>query len=190
MKKIELTPNTLGAVMDLLQKAVAGQFTLGRNYDQKPLHIKNFKHKRMHAMAQVSLHWQYVKKTEKLAKHQMPLIHVIVNATCAMYYSWGDVFYFKGKNIIIDRKGSFDVNSLIANHHRNVECITVVKYAKNLSIQDKAITEKVRVNAQLEKEAYDRQYWKDHEREMEKEMFQSLGLNEDEFDLEVNGDFY
>jgi hypothetical protein len=189
MKKIELTPKTIGTVMNLLQQATAGQFLRGYAHDKRPLQIKNFDFDRdsIDSMAKVQMHWMYVKGEGEVSKHKLPLLHLIISATCTPYFSYGDVFYFKGKQIIIDKKGQYDINSLTSEHHRSVESILVVKYAKDLSAEDKDMAEEVKAQAELDAEYFDREYWEPLERDLDDDL--DLGLNEDDFELQAGDDF-
>jgi len=188
MKKIELTPNTLGTIMNLLQQATAGQFLWGRQYDQKPLEIKKMHSEHKHAMAKITIHQYFFKDKAKRIKHETCLLHIFVNAGCQMYYTYGDVFYFKGKRIIIDRKGRYDINSATCKHYRHVERLTVTKFAKNLSVDDQLDAEMTRCKAQRDADQYNRQYWENYEKEMVEDLEKGFAHidNDDFFDEQWN----
>jgi len=162
MRRIELTPRTIGVVMDRLQRATGGQFYWERGRDQKPLKIKKVDFKKLEAMAKITVHWDYsdFKNGEKAIKHQTCLLHLFVNMDSQMYYTYGDVFYFKGKMILIDRKGQYDVSHDV---YRCVERIAVVKLAKHLSQDDKNNAARKRFLAKKLAEEDEKNWWKNFE---------------------------
>lgn len=173
MKKIELNQETIGLIMDRLQKAVAGKFRWGREYDQKPLQIKKFECGKICAIGKITKH-RDLEERKPLVKHKSCLLHIFVNKAAQMYYSFGDVFYFKGNQILIDRKGQYDILSSTSKHYRHVECISVIKFAHELDNLDKAEAQKKYANAEKDAKDYEDSYWRNYEKELEKELKNEL----------------
>lgn len=189
MQKIELTPNTLGTVMDRLQRATSGKFSWEWHNNQKPLQVKKKDYQRSVAEAKVSIHLNY-QGEEKLnpIKHKTCLLHLFVSATSAMYYTFGDVFYFKGKQVIIDRKGQYDINCITkSTTYRSVEVISIITYKNHLSYSDKNQAAKERLQAQRDADEYEKYYFdslfKDND-------FDLVDEDEDDIDDYLNADVW
>ena len=162
MQKIELTPKTVGKIIDRLQKMTQGLFTSCFFYDQKPLRGRNNVYgPDLRGMAKVSVH-SASKEILVPEKHKTPLIHLFISQVKMNYYTFGDVFYFKGNQVIIDRKGQYDVNSAVFDNFRHVEKITFVKSKKQMSEEDEGLIGLLSYQDQL---SYQTQ-WEDLEEEL------------------------
>jgi hypothetical protein len=170
MQKIELTPATIGIIKDRLQKATAGQFLWGHEKNQSPQKVKKPIYEKLEAEGDVTLHWSFrnLKKGEVPKKYKTSLLHLFVTATCQNYYSFGDIFYFKGNVILIDRRGQYDINcSAFRGVFRSVERIVIVKSARRLTSADKNKAAEQRHFAEIEKADYERAYFKSLDKELE-----------------------
>ena len=160
MEKIILTEKTIGNIINRLKKFMENHvFKSQLLYDIKPSKArhpalckkerlgKDYSIGRYYMNAKVTRHW--FSKMER-DRNPTPLIHVHFHKDAGDYYSEGDVFYFYGSMILVDKKDCL----LIKNGKTRV-----IDKMQLVSSPDANLISNIKTR-NAEEEAYADEYWK------------------------------
>ena len=161
MQKIILTEKTMGVVIDRLRKVTSGFYNIVDAKNVHPLRCKSWQDSGLAdrtACADIKVHWMFrdvkhpIVSDRKKNEPGFPMIHMAFDAECAMCFSYGDVFYFKGNQIIINQTAGSMIN---CEECRNIVTkIVVTKYLKNMTSNDFDFVQQEKLQAEMSAQAW------------------------------------
>jgi Zn-finger protein len=161
MQKIILTEKTVGTIIDRLRKLTSGFYNLSDAKNVNPLRCKSWKDSGLGdraACADITVHWMFKETKHPIVSGRkkneagFPLIHMAFDAECAMCFSYGDVFYFKGNKIIINQTAGAMIDCQECTNI--VTKIVVTKYLKNMTADDFDFVQQGKCQAEMSAQAW------------------------------------